>query len=552
MNRIILTSLKTCVFLIFSLTIVCCTHKTKETDLYKKVLKVGNIELTKNQYLKMRKDFISSMNIDTLTGKLEEEFNQSVVDNYYLLADAFAKNFHKNDTLIEAVNAMADFMLVKYDGFLWKKTKLPYTKTSEEEIKKIYDQPHIIYFLDGILFEKKIIGDTTNDVNIARLKTSEDFDYYHSLADKTNGIIKTDMMSSWPVYELENGNALIKDASVGDVIGPIQTVGGILFAKLTKTDEVNKHPYNEEADRLSFRMGHLKTCDIIVKEQRNCENSCKPVYHDKNIAKYFNDKTNTSIQDLVLMEYYISDTLKKLNVKEFNNFLLYYLQQVEMKEIIDVKVNLRGKMATDYLLAKVDSIHLRNDPAFCDEFNGYLKKIVLKSYFSREIKPDLNNLDEEIEAYYAQNLQDFKEPKEMKVSCFEFKDMGSMYNAMNIIQKAYVVGNESILNDTSILKGLINFQSDLVISRENTLLSSGNYDMVIRQPLGSLSDEIIQDDKFFLFYKKQETGENYTPLELVKPYISQIIRSQKTEAVKQELIGKLKGTYSVEYNYLMD
>ena len=224
--------------------------------------------------------------------------------------------------------------------------------------------------------------------------------------------------------------------------------------------------------------------------------------------------------------------------------------QVGMKEPMDVKVNIREKIASDYLLEQVDSLGLRNDPLFRDEYNGYLKKVVLNQYLSNELIIDLVDLDNEAKMYYEQHTKTFKEPKYMKVSLFEFDNLSNLHEAQEIIYKAYITENESILDDTTLLKGLINYQPGLTIKRDSTFLSTKNYDILLRLSPRTLSNEFEEDGKYYLIYKKQLSGEVLKPYNLVAEYIKYTIIENKREAAKQQLLTHLKNNYAIELNAL--
>jgi hypothetical protein len=201
-------------------------------------------------------------------------------------------------------------------------------------------------------------------------------------------------------------------------------------------------------------------------------------------------------------------------------------------------------------MVKVDSLNLRNDPLFLDEHEGYLRKLVLNEYLSKELKPYLNNLDNELKKYYDQNIKLYKEPESLKVSCFEFNNLQSLHEAQEIINNAYITGNESILGDTSLVKGLKYYQPNLIIGRKNTLLNTKNYDQLLRLSFNTLSNEFSENGKFYLFYKKQKSGESLKPFDLVKEEIRNKIISDKREAEKQRLLKQLKSKYKIELNNL--
>ena len=533
--------------LMFCLIITSCN---KKGNMFEIVLKIGDIELTKNQYIKNMKSYFGSDKLDTLNGKKLQEFNQFIIDDCFLAADAYNKGFQKNDSILKIVNATADFMLTKYDGYLWKQTKAKEAEVTKEEIKKIYNQPHVIYFLDGLTFEKRLISDTINDYIIEKIKCRNDFDYYYSISDKVKYASKSELMSSWPVYELGQGNEYLKVTKLGDIIGPIRTTAGVLFAKLTKKDIVEKHPFKDESKRLEYFLGMLKTDNISLNEQLKCENLCKPKYNDKNIDKFLVDADNIDFQDQILAEYFISGKIKKLTVFEFKDFMKYYIYGIKMSCSMDVKVNIREKIGMDYLMVEVDSLNLRKDTKYLDEYKDYLRKQVVRQYIFEKIKPDLNNLNNEAKKYYSLNLKLFKEPKYIKVSYFEFDNQSNLLAAQSTIQKALIIEDENMLNDTNLFRGLTDYRQSLIMKRDCTFLSTQNYDYLDRLPMHSLSNTLIQNGKYYLLYKKQESGEIIKPFELVEKIIRNILINKKKESAKQVLLTQLKNKYTIKINKL--
>ena len=77
---------------LFCMAMTSCNKK--EDNKFETVLKIGDVEMTKNQYIKSKNSYVSSHKIDTFTEAKLQEFNQSVIDDYYLLADAYRKRFH--------------------------------------------------------------------------------------------------------------------------------------------------------------------------------------------------------------------------------------------------------------------------------------------------------------------------------------------------------------------------------------------------------------------------------------------------------------------------
>lgn len=543
-------SLKFIGLALLTLILIQCKPKNKTDNVADNiVLKVGNIEITKYEFDKNKERCY-----DPNSGKSYLEWLDEFINEAYFLADAFDNKFDTVATINKNLDIIACSMVGRVGGYLWNKVEEPKLVFSGSEIEKIYKKRDKVFFLEYLSFtdEKAMAMLLKNDTVI---KTATDFNRLIDICRPNSSVIIKNGAFLYPFDELEPVKNIIFGLNQGDVTPLIHVNDKIFAIHLLKTENTKQQPFTFEKDQIKRALREIKTTQLIDKKRIEIFNKANIIINEKlgdkvlKIIKnpqFFRDLCKNTSTD-TLMRYTLENQPKYLLIKDFiyyyrNNPFLYFVEEKQM-----LRNTLFDFVEEQYLFIEAENLGVTKEKGYILDKKNYKNKLILQYYYQNKFYNSVNVSDDELQAYYNDNKQNFTGAKSCNVSVFTFNDRQSATNNLGYLYSKISTGKFKDISDTTNVKGLISYE-DIKIDKDNKIYPQELTRDIFNAPLNQLEGPIDYNNVSILFLKTKQEGKKIKSFEETKKEIMNKITTAKVDVLKKQKIKELKEKYSISIN----
>jgi hypothetical protein len=291
----------------------CANSKDEFNDI---VLKIGNVSITKYEFEKNYRAFLTADRNNTISLNKKREWINTYVDKIYFLADAYKKGYLKDKRIDTDVERMAKHIITQPYGLYEEKTLFNDIKITEDEIEEICSKRNQ-QINDGI---RKNITDELMSKKKAELRQI----HMEELKKKLNIAIDNNMVNKF-INILQNDKQYTNNNRIDKT----------LFAKEYGT----LFNYNENGKQRQIR----------VNEFIDYFNNCilkYPLKDEKSIRFY--------IESMPVEELYYQNALKigldkeikyKMDKRNYRNNVIYYYYE---KECLTNKIQIADNELLDF------------------------------------------------------------------------------------------------------------------------------------------------------------------------------------------------------------
>ena len=515
------------------------------------VLKIADLEITKYEFEKSRKNAFTD-NKNDIGEKIklnkQSEWKKQYLAKYTIIAHAYKLGYDTISEIQKQVEFMSNFMIVQQYGYLWKATVSPIvdefkqvTKVKEQKRKKLF------YFDYIICNEINDLLEATNGDTII-----ENLNEYNKLKNKCHlyeSLHSGYISQKWPFISFWKYREYLYKMNNGEVSELMKIDDSYVYVYLDYTEDIEITDNEKSNLQTELQLGIEQ--EIDDKKTVEITEYCKPSFNNKNIEELTTflekDKFENYLKNPVLLEYYISDTLKKLDFLS----LLEYNSYLPVKNVVNTNAKLLELINQyyydDYLKWEAKKIGIFNSDTFLLDRKMFKNGIIYDKYIEDCIINKIQVDSSEILQYYSINKSNYTIPKYIFVNMFTFNNEQAALNNIHKISE-YIINNQSdSIFDFTVFNGLCDYKNNLKIDIEENNFSNDFINRLINQQVSKLTDQpLIYQNKAVLIYKIKTEGQCVKKLELVYDEIKQKIDQEKIELKTQELLSELKQKYKIE------
>lgn len=550
MNKIINYIVYSLLFLLIPFSFVRALSSSRDSVLAKVENYVITIRNFENVYVNARKQLGINDNLSNRTKILNEIINDYILINYGRqkgYADDQEAKFELNRIRIqELLNQYSDNFIspkvsVNQDDLIETyhrmntKVKVSHIYSStKSEIDSIYQS-----LLDGADFET-IAASSFTDPELRRNKG-------------LIGYITFDEMD--PVFEDEAYSLMI-----GGISKPIKTAYGYSIIRvedkitspiITEDDFIKRqneiYPYAKKKKYEKFIKNFIDTLSkkliigfnesVIIEFYKEIFKS-KELFElifieNKNIPSSIENKSivetingSWSVKKLLSVARYISDTQK---------------QFIRNKE--NLKESISGLVVRDYLIDEARRNNLDRSDIYYSNVNKKFEEFIIQRV-TEKIKDEIKIRQNEIEDYYNSNIQNYKQPKQVRLSSILLGDSTIAFEVKKLLDEGENFG--ALAEKYSLQVKTAAQNGDMGFFNKNDL---NEIDCSIAEiKINDVKGPIINEDKFLFIKCTEEMGSLIIPIESIKDKLIEEIRGMKFQEQKKNFIKEYSKNLKVDVN----
>lgn len=515
------------------------------------VIKIGKLEITKYEFEKNKvRDLVeNAADSRALSDPLKmEKWKRDYINRCLIISEAYEDKFDTIEYVKKIVEYTGNYMMAQRYGYLWKKIISPIVDSKKVVSDEVIKKRKKLYYFDCIMFDNK---ESAIDVNKDEIPVGkEDF---LKLKLKTNKIPSNSneyISIQWPFIGFWENREYLYEMKEGDVSKLLSMNNKYVYLYLDHIEEV---PLNKnDLQNVSTELQIGTESDLIRKMDIERDSICQPVLNINNIGiigRFLNEGNSISQfkQDLELIRYNVDNSMRKIG---FKTFLEYYSFQ-PMKAVINNEKSLsdyvREFYMDDYLINEAQKLDLYRSDIFILDQKNYKNNLLYQIYLDEAIAKKIEIDSTEILTFYKNNLQQFEQPKKIRVNIYAFNNKESAIVNQNTISKLLMHNEILKTTDSTTIKGLVKYNSDVDINMESLKENVELKSIILETKKGTLSQfPVFYNGLYILAFKVQEEGECFRKLEEVRPKIENNLRSEKIESERNALVEKLNKKFKIE------
>jgi hypothetical protein len=540
-------------FLLFVATLgfmcSCGTKKTTDKVSGEVVLKIGPVEITQYEFLKNKELFDGTGNANKK--EAQKKWLTDFIDRAYFLADAYSKHY---DT-IAAINKIADNAaldhIARVDGYVWKRVEEPKLQISNKVLRDAYKKQSAVYYLDVLFFKNQNALDSV--LNGRTVSNKSDF---KQVAQRIKNNKTTKSFSNiyvWPFSAFTPVRDKIYTMNPGEVTAPFLTRKGYFMVHLNKKENVKQQPFRKAKEQIETELKSVKTEQIADKNQKNIFEKARIEIIEPEVSRlseYLQNNKNELPLTLLghsLMSYNINNQRKVYTVSQYWDYIHHLplmLHDFSKKEAITA--TLKDEVIRQYLLRVADSLGILHENKYLLDKKNFRNELILLQYYQKEFRTEDSISEEEIRGYYEQHKAFYTGGKISVVSFLYFKDYASALNNRDMVNRIVSNGKFFEFRDSMVIKGLVSYQPNIKIERDNNELPYELTNEIFSIPEGEVSNPVEYNNKFALFFVTKREGIRVKGFDEVRNEMKAILENEKIEHLKNERIKELKDEYKIE------
>lgn len=545
-------------FLLFAiLTLIKCSGKNKNEISDEIVLKVNNFEMTKYEFEKIKKSYLKYSDNKVSSDDLKN-FNNQIIDEAYILADAYNKRYDTLSEINKIVYYEKLFLIGKEGGYVWKKFEEPKLVFTNNELKEAYKKRNNVFYLEYLFSQNyDVLKKTLKSDTIIKNELS-----FHEKVEKYKSypIIKyINAPYRWPFDEMFDVKDIIYGLKSGEVSKPLITSEGVYIIHIIQIENMKQQKFKDEKENIRSILRKAKALKIILNKQNEIRNKASYQINDsiadellKNIEPDLNRMPeNKSFMDKIIMKYYLNKQLENVTsreVLEFFKYLPYKYYLIDNKN--HLHECLKDYVICKYMYKEADSLGILDDKQYKLNIKDYLNKTINQKYIQNELLSNIIISQQEINDYYKKNMNKFMIGKIAYVTILTFKNKQIAEQNWKLVCEQIYSFNIKNLSDTSIIKGLISYQPNIIIEKDNKEYPEAIIKNIFELPENIVSIPMECKDKCIVYYKTKEKGKRIKSLDEAADEIKLQLKEQKVMKMRNDRIKELKGKYRITINKL--
>ncbi len=540
--KIILPGIRFLIVLIYIAASISCTSRNPYSEV---VLHIGDLEVTEYEYDRKLKKFEEEFPNANATDL--ERWKQALIDQYVITAQAYAEHFDTSGSVHQAVEAMANYMMVQQGEYLWKykydSLIHVLTTVSSKDILKRSHQYRYCY----------LCGDTYDvfkGYHPDSVYSKSDFENLKRISKNDPQLIYDTLTMQWPFITFWEHRDMLYGLKVGEV-SPLVNSNGYLYLFLL--EKVETIPYtDEEKILLTTELKAGVNRQIAQQQKERIFQSAKPVFYSQNIQQVINyfeqEQSFTHVTDsLFLMKFYLGDSLIQLNKQSFDK----YYQALPIQRVINSKEMLEEQLleycyqtcmveeAKRYRLFESDTFRLAKK----SYFNDVLYYHYLDNQLTRYIQVDSGEV---VECYY-ENSKDYVRPTQFVAELFIFANQVDAYRNYGKVQRSVLGSDTAVLNDLHRNRMLQAVKDNIILDIRDDTIPLVIINQLLTIPCGNLLYSFLpMQSGCAIVLKKEEGGIQVQPLNEIYEQVKLRVLEKKLNHEVDQLSAKLRREYTVE------
>ncbi|MFA6472553.1 MAG: peptidylprolyl isomerase, partial [Candidatus Latescibacterota bacterium] len=528
--------------------------KTNNTD--KVVLEISNIYLS--EYIfekKLNKNLSKYKSSQKVSPDSLRIWIERIKDDMYFLEEAYNQGLDKSQKVNDTVTILNRTFVTQERGLLYNKIVLGNIHIDEKDTFEAYTKSSKTVTYEYLLFRNssdilKTIGD----------KTSFNENDFIKLIDETknNCLVKYSrgggLWPFWSDFYIADYLYLHNEKTISE---PINTPNGIYIVHIitTKSEEPIK-PYKEMESSIKSRLEICKELKLSKEYENTIKNKASALIDDTIVDEFYNicmdndlyHDLNTSyfknILKDILATYRIDSQKIDITVE---NLLHFYNDELLIKRAINKKnyiCDLLDEMIyQEYAYRDAVALGITSDPLFqMDTLN--LRNSEIMDLYDKNLLSNYQTNDQEIEKGYNKYKEKFVIPDSVIVNMYIFDSREEAQTARMDIRK-YDNDKEIKVSKKMISDNISEIVFDKKISYTDTVFSKKIRDNIFRIPKNALAGPYKINNQFVVFKRTGEEGKTYYPLKDIKAQITYLVKQEKIQQLKKEILPELKKKYQL-------
>ncbi|MBN2395661.1 MAG: peptidyl-prolyl cis-trans isomerase [Candidatus Atribacteria bacterium] len=534
------------ILIIAILLISCNSNKNKQEISDEIVLKIGQNEQTKYEFERNKERTFNRSDS-------YQKWMNNYIDEAYFLADALDQKYDTLSTINKIVKYASYSMIGRVDGYLWQKVEDPKLSISNTEIKECYKRQNKLFYIETLkLPDKETL--TSLLKNDTLIKSEADLKKLISSCKSNNAVQYLNQVYIYPYNELEFAKEFIYEMKPGTVSDFQYTNSGIYMIHLLKVEDKPQKSFEKEKELIKIVLLDIKKKKIADNKQKEVLEKANTTISEKIadelmlIIKNKNDSVLKQRSDTIMTFTFHGQRLSFL-LKDFYDYYKFN----PFMNVIDNEQNLiqvlNGYVEEVYLFAEAENLGVTDDQRYRLDRKFFKNRLIVNEYLNDNFYKRINITDAETKKYYEERKQEFSEGKVCEVSLFYFEDLNAALENYEYINSQLSIGNFSTFADTSIIKGLEMYKA-VEIDNQSNELTKEIVRLIFDIETNRLSIPIEYKNNFLLFIKTKEEGKRIKTYDESLNEVTNQIRINKIELLRQEKLGELRKKYSMEINKL--
>ena len=539
------------IFLLILLLFGCsCANNNTGKDI---VLKIGKLEITKfefekNKYRDLVKNGSDSSDFKDLNKV--KGWKHNYLDKCFIVADAYDKKFDTLSIIKNSVKYTGNYMMVQQYGYLWENLISPVVNKRKAMTQEKIQKRKRLYCFECISFDKNEFAKDPLFSNDS-LKSYTDFQSlkikYASLKTFTSKKLEI----RWPFLNYWDNKEYLFSMKKGEVSKPLFRDNQLAFLYLDHIEEKSVlSDMEKNSAAIELQIGTED--ELIKKSDHEVDSVCKPVLNEisiDEIAKFlengnsiFQYKNNPEV-----ITYRMGNLNKRIKFKTFVEYYSFLPIRAQIKDKESLSIAIRGFCDDDYLISKATKLKLFELDSFKLDQKNYQNNILYGYCLDKEIISKIKIDSVEVVNYYYNNIRKFEQPKKVEISIYEFKTREAALRNRRVILESFDNIKMSNSQDFKQIEGMTKYSRNIIVDMESQDYSKEIKSSILKTGVKMLSQSpIFYDGAYILIFKENETGICSRKFSDVYNTIFNILKDERIEEKRIDLVSKLKNKYKIE------
>jgi hypothetical protein len=489
----------------------------------------------------------------------------------YLLAELKNQGFDMRQDVLNTVNSMERIILTQNYGLIYNEFVTKKINISEQDVKAAYERSDKHVKVEYLRFPDidSLLSIVSTFKANAKIETKDDFNTLAAICKEYPQVKYDTTEFVWPYFGMENMAEKIYNLKKDEIIPPTETMNGLYVYCAKDVYYAEKMPYEkiqpkirtilEENEKAALRNAFHDKVNSAVRSYVDEDVTYR--FMKKYDIKLFNDlnesrrtenlnlRFNDMLKDTILV-YSIDSVKSVLNVEDFLNHYSHSAMLPIFADHFDLSNYLYTYAQDEYLLQLADSLGIKKRSKFQLDKKNYKNKTILSFFEARDLMPNIQVSDDEIERYYKEHQSEYLSGDTAEISVYNFDtERNAYFGRMELMKDMKNVPQEN--KKTSQYIGLKQLDSNITLTRND-----GKYPEYIIRAVFKLKDDqyslpIKLSNDFVIIKKIKETGSMVKPIEEVRDDIITNIKKIKCDKIKNEKILQAKKKYQIRVNKIL-
>ena len=511
------------------------------------VLKIGNLEITKYEFLKNRD---KAYDIKAASSDFRNNWLKNYIDDAYLIADAYETKMDTLPQIIQLVNYAAKSMLAQDGGYVWNKVEEPKLVFKDEDLKNAYKMRDKVFYIEYLRFEN---SDTLFKYNKGKMISNEiDFKLTVLNTKKNNKIFHISGSYQWPFNELGALKNIIQNMTPNSVTKPLQLGDNKVIIYLINTEKINQASYKLDKDNINWVLIQTKKQEIIDNKKKEINDKSKIKINNIQadlLVKALNESDSNSFKlnrNEVLMNYNLNNESISFSIGDFLDYCNYNPFSTVVSDRISLDNQLFNIVDENYMFIEAKKLRIFDDKQFKLDQKNYLNRVLNVLYQKKEFKTP--KIDEKlVKEYYSKNKASYISAKTCIISFLTFKNKECAEHELGYINTLVYTSDYTKFSDTIALKGLLSYEPNIKINKINKKYTKDFIDYVFNIQ-ANVAAYAFERNSNIIFFKTKEEGKEIQTLEEARPTIIMTIEKNISTQLKIKKIKELKKKFECSIN----